>query len=166
MTSQDLSASLAQLFSELVDGPPAHEAYMLNGGDAGLLKSLDRLTAEAASRSSSPQSATIAAHTDHVCYGLELMLRWSDGEADPWSTADWSASWKRTSVTEAEWAALRARLEQISHRWLRALRTPRALSPLELNGVIASVAHLAYHLGAIRQIDRGARGPRDEDVAR
>jgi hypothetical protein len=34
------------------------------------------------------------------------------------------------------------------------------MSSLELNGVIASVAHLAYHLGAIRQIDRSTRGPK------
>jgi hypothetical protein len=27
--------------------------------------------------------------------------------------------------------------------------------------MMASVAHLAYHLGAIRQIDKSARGPRD-----
>jgi hypothetical protein len=29
-----------------------------------------------------------------------------------------------------------------------------------------SVAHVAYHLGAIRQIDRAARGPTAEDEAR
>ena len=40
------------------------------------------------------------------------------------------------------------------------LETPRELSPMELNGVIASVAHLAYHLGAIRQIDRSIQGPK------
>jgi hypothetical protein len=28
------------------------------------------------------------------------------------------------------------------------------------------VAHLAYHMGAIRQIDRAARGPSAEDEAR
>jgi hypothetical protein len=32
---------------------------------------------------------------------------------------------------------------------------------MELNGVVGSIAHLAYHLGAIRQIDRAARGPAD-----
>ena len=32
-----MHASLAQLFSELVDGPPSEGAYMLNSGDAGLL---------------------------------------------------------------------------------------------------------------------------------
>jgi hypothetical protein len=29
--------------------------------------------------------------------------------------------------------------------------------------VAGSVAHLAYHLGAIRQIDRATRGPTAED---
>lgn len=33
-----------------------------------------------------------------------------------------------------------------------------------LNGAIGSIAHLAYHLGAIRQIDRGTRGPSAEQA--
>jgi len=32
---------------------------------------------------------------------------------------------------------------------------------VELTGMIASIAHLAYHLGAIRQITRDARGPKE-----
>jgi hypothetical protein len=34
-----------------------------------------------------------------------------------------------------------------------------------LTGAIAIVAHLAYHLGAIRQIDRSIRGPSAEQAA-
>jgi hypothetical protein len=30
-----------------------------------------------------------------------------------------------------------------------------------LSGMVASTVHLAYHLGAIRQIDKQARGPRE-----
>ena len=152
--------SLALLFAELTDGPSPDAAYMLNAGDPGLLRSLDALSAEAASRQPAPGSASIAAHVDHLCYGLELMNRWGDGEADPWSSADWTASWRRTTVTEEEWAALRARLRTATERWHRALQTPREMSVVELNGVIASIAHLAYHLGAMRQIDRAMRGPR------
>jgi hypothetical protein len=33
------------------------------------------------------------------------------------------------------------------------------MSALEQNGVIGTIAHLAYHLGAIRQIDRSIAGP-------
>ncbi len=155
-----LHSSLALLFAELTDGAAADGAYMLNGGDPGLLRSLDRLSAEAASKPSAAGSASIAAHVDHVLYGLDLMNRWSDGEANPWSTADWSASWTRGTVNEREWDALRERLRQSTARWRTALETPREMSLLELNGVIGSIAHLAYHLGAIRQIDRSIQGPK------
>lgn len=160
MNAQTLSTSLAALFGELVDGPPADGAFMLNAGDAGLLASLDRLTAAAASVSVAG-GATIAAHADHVRYGLELLNRWHAGEANPWATADWSAAWRRTSVSDAEWAAVRSALADQARRWHAALKVPREMEPIALNGVIGSVAHLAYHLGAIRQIDPALRGPRE-----
>ena len=37
----------------------------------------------------------------------------------------------------------------------------REVARPELNGMIGSIAHLAYHLGAIRQIAAAARGPRE-----
>jgi hypothetical protein len=157
-----LHASLSLLFAELIDGPSPDAAYMLNKGDPGLLRSLDRLSAEAASRSSAGGGASIAAHVDHLCYGLGLMNRWHEGEADPWSSADWTTSWRRTRVTESEWAALRERLRETTRRWHQAMQTPREMSEGELNGVIASIAHLAYHLGAIRQIDQSTQGPKAE----
>jgi hypothetical protein len=158
-TSQMLHDSLALLFKELIDGPPTGGAYMLNPTDPGLLRSLDRLPAEAASAVSS-SGASIAAHIDHVRYGLELMNRWSAGVPDPWTGADWKASWQRTAVTGEQWSALRQELRRESERWRAALQAPREMSALELHGVIASIAHLAYHLGAIRQIDRSIQGPR------
>jgi hypothetical protein len=39
------------------------------------------------------------------------------------------------------------------------LGTARELNQIELNGMIGSIAHLAYHLGAIRQINVLLRGP-------
>lgn len=154
-----LARTLETLFRELVDGPPTEEAYMLNGGDRGLLRSLDALTAAAASRVPVGGGASIAAHVDHLRYGLSLMNRWSRGEADPFSTADWSASWRRLSVDDAAWATLRQALAEEAHAWQTTLATPRERTATELNGVVGSVAHLAYHLGAIRQIDRATRGP-------
>jgi hypothetical protein len=52
-----------------------------------------------------------------------------------------------------------AQLAATVRTWHQTLQVPRELSMLELNGVISRVAHLAYHLGAIRQIDRSIRGP-------
>jgi hypothetical protein len=161
MNTSEITGTLTTLFSELVEGAPETGAFMLNPGDAGLLRSLDRLSAEAASASSNG-GATIAAHVDHLRYGLSLMNRWAAGE-NPFADADWSQSWRTTSVSDAEWKALREGLDDEARRWLAALRTPRDVGDIELNGMLGSVAHLAYHLGAIRQIDRTARGPKAND---
>ena len=161
MNTSDLTNALGTLFSELVDGAPSKNSYMLNAGDAGLLASLDRLSASAASATSAG-GASIAAHVDHLRYGLSLMNRWSAGE-NPFRDADWSQSWKRATVDDAAWARLRGELRDETRRWLDVLRTPRDVSDVELTGMISSIAHLAYHVGAIRQIDRTARGPAAND---
>ena len=134
---------------------------MLNRGDAGLLRSLDKLSASEASRIPPGGGSSIAAHVDHLRYGLSLMNRWAHGE-NPFDTADWAASWRKTTVSEAEWQELRARLRAEAEEWLNALGQPRDVHRMELNGIIGSIAHLGYHLGAIRQIDRAARGPAEQ----
>ena len=133
---------------------------MLNAGDEGLLRSLDKLSAKAAS-APTPTGSSIAAHVDHLRYGLSLMNRWTAGE-NPFAGADWSTSWKKTMVSEDEWRTRRTELRTEATRWLEALGTPRDVREMELNGMIGSIAHLAYHLGAIRQINSVARGPAEE----
>jgi hypothetical protein len=153
------------LSSELLDGPTG-ECYILNMGDVGLLRSLDSLSATAASAIPASGGASIAAHVDHVLYGLHLLNRWVAGEENPWQDADWTASWTRTSVIDEEWQTLREQFRHETRLWRKALsRADNALQGLALNGAIASVAHLAYHLGAIRQIDRSIRGPSAEQAA-
>jgi DinB family protein len=164
MNTRDLSTTLTTLFGELLEGPSPDAAYMLNRGDVGLLGSLDRLSA--AQASAVPNGgASIAAHVAHLAYGLSLMNRWSAGE-NPFDTADWSASWRTATVSPVEWEQLKAAFVREARRWLEALQLPRDVTPPELNGLLGSIAHLAYHLGSIRQIDRSARGPAEPDLVR
>jgi hypothetical protein len=156
--TDDLANTLSTLFRELTAGAAESGAYMLNAGDEGLLASLDRLSAAAASALTATGSS-VAAHVDHLRYGLSLMNRWSTAGEDAFKDADWSVSWKKTTVTDDEWRTLRADLRVEADRWLTVLRWPREVHEIELNGMIGSIAHLAYHLGAIRQIDRTLRGP-------
>jgi hypothetical protein len=158
MDTTPIASSLTTLLSELADGPKSG-GFVLNRGDVGLLRSLAALSAADASRSENG-GATIAAHADHLRYGISLMNRWAAGE-NPWNGADWSESWRISTINDAEWADIRGRLGDEAHRWLSAVGTPREVNELELNGMIGSIAHLAYHLGAIRQIGREARGPRE-----
>ncbi|PYP50357.1 MAG: hypothetical protein DMD39_10465 [Gemmatimonadetes bacterium] len=157
MNTGDLGSTLPTLFAELVDGAPQSEAYLLNRGDTGLLRSLDKLSAIAASALTATGSS-IAAHVDHLRYGLSLMNRWAAGE-NPFDDADWTTSWRKTRVSAVQWKQLRDELANEAHRWLDYLKKQREIGQTDLNGVVASVAHLAYHVGAIRQIDLSARGP-------
>jgi hypothetical protein len=161
MQTNDLSPSLGTLFSELVIGANGGGgAFILNSGDIGLLRSLDKLSAADAS-SSVHGGATIAAHAQHVRYGLSLMNRWATEGGNPFADAKWDEAWKTSRVDDGEWTEIRGGLRDEAHRWLDALGTPRDVSNVELSGMIASIAHIAYHLGAIRQIASSARGPKE-----
>jgi hypothetical protein len=159
MPSQD---NIAHLFNELVNGASDQgNAFILNSGDAGLLQSLDTLSAADASRSANG-GATIAAHAQHVRYGLSLMNAWATQGGNPFANARWDEAWKVREVDDAAWTEIRRGLRHEAEHWLAALRQPRpATSDIALTGMIASVAHLAYHLGAIRQIGKETRGPKE-----
>ncbi len=166
MSTEPFAKVLPGIFRELAHGSPdpcAH-TFVLNQGDLGLFASLDRLSASAASATHGGPS--IAAHVDHLRYGLSLLNRWADGVPPPWPDMDWTVSWRRTVVSDVEWQALRDELRREANRWAEALSTPRELSDVEAGWLAGSVSHLAYHLGAIRQIDRASRGPTAEDEAR
>jgi hypothetical protein len=158
MITSDLNRSLPALLGELAFGATETAAFVLNPHDPGLLRSLETLSAEEAS-ADSHGGGTIAAHVDHMRFALSLMNRWAAGE-NPFPDADWAAAWKRTTVSEREWAALRDALRTEAERWHAALQEPREVAGIELDGVIGSVVHLAYHFGAIRQIDPRLRGPK------
>ena len=158
MNAAQLAESLKLLFAELVDGPPSGACFILNPKDPGLLRSLDLLSAAAASAPTKTGSS-VAAHVDHLRFGFELMNKWLAGDAHAFDGADFQASWRKTSVNDAQWKQLRLDLRDEAHRWLDTNSRPREMNATELSAVIGSVAHLAYHFGAIRQIDSAARGP-------
>jgi hypothetical protein len=164
MNTRDFAAPMVTLMTELVHGSPdvTRGTFMLNRGDRGLLHSLEKLSAAGASRSTNG-GASIAAHVDHLRYGLSLLNRWAAGEYRPWKDADWTQSWRVTTVDEAVWAKLLADLRREADAWLAALGTPRDVADAELTWMLGSIPHLAYHVGAIRQIDRDTRGPTAED---
>jgi hypothetical protein len=161
MHTTETSPALRRLFSELVDGTSGRGGgFVLNSGDVGLLQSLDTLSAAAASRSAN-DGATIAAHAQHLRYGLSLMNRWAAEGGNPFADAKWDEAWKMSAVDDATWQEIRNGLREEAHRWLATLGADREVGRVEFTGMVSSIAHLAYHLGAIRQIDKGARGPKE-----
>lgn len=161
MYTTDTSRALAALLKEIVEGiEPGGGGFVLNSGDVGLLRSLEKLSADEASRSTN-HGATIAAHAQHLRYGLSLMNRWAREGGNPFADATWDAAWKISAVSPGEWQEIRRGLRDEARAWHDVVHTPRDVSAVELTGLLASIVHLAYHLGAIRQIARETRGPRE-----
>ena len=167
MNTRDLTTVLPTLLSELVNGSPDPTVgtYMLNRGDQGLFRSLENVSAADASASSTG-GGSIAAHVDHLRFGLSLLNRWVAGEPAPWKGADWTASWKIGPIDDGQWSTLRDELRRETNLWIDTLATPREVGDREMSWIIGTVAHVAYHLGAIRQIDRATRGPTAEEERR
>ena len=157
----DASRALVRVFSELTGGTEASQpGVVLNTGDVGLLQSLEKLSSEDASQSSA-EGATIAAHAQHLRFGLSLMNQWAREGGDPFTGARWDEAWKISSVDEARWTEIRTGLRHESVQWREALASRPPTSTRDLHWMIGSIAHLAYHLGALRQIHRALRGPRE-----
>jgi hypothetical protein len=152
-TSDDVFLrALCKILSEIVDGPPGNEAYLLNPGDPGLLRQLETIDAHTASTRPMPGETTVASHVDHVHFGFTLMNRWAMGEENPWAGADWSASWQRSTVTNDQWRLLRDGLRREVEAWREHVSTRTSWNDMSAAGALSSAAHTAYHLGAIRQI--------------
>jgi len=151
-TQSTFHRALQTLLTELADGPPGQMCFVLNPGDQGLLRQLGSIDADIASTRPMPGQTTVAAHVDHVLYGFDLMNRWAGGEANPWATADWSASWKRGQVDEPHWRDLLKRLRSAIEQWKQAIAARSDWDDTAAAGALSSVVHLGYHLGAIRQI--------------
>ena len=75
MTKPDTFAALSTVLDELIGGAAPESGWVLNPHDSGLLNSLDKLSAQEASAIPASGGASIAAHADHLRYGLQLLNR-------------------------------------------------------------------------------------------
>ncbi|MFL5605615.1 MAG: hypothetical protein ACJ8AD_04145 [Gemmatimonadaceae bacterium] len=157
MTTTDsvFQRALSNMLGEIFGGPPGQEAYVLNPGDPGLLRQLDTIGASAASTPPTSGKPPIAAHVDHLHFGLAILNRWAAGEANPWAGADFNASWQRTTVTEEQWRTLREGLRHEADRWRKVVAARTSWDDISTAAALSTAAHTAYHLGAIRQILAG-----------
>jgi hypothetical protein len=132
---------------EAVEGPSGPSTYFIDKRpDAGLLGALGAIDAEQASQIWG--DTTIAAHAHHVAFAMADSAAIIEGSRTP---PDWKESWRVKTVDAAAWKELVARVGREYERLRRAIES-RAASSAEVFGeAVGSIAHVAYHLGAIRQ---------------
>ncbi len=158
LTMEAVRSAMATLMHEILDGSSAESAWILNQNDPGLVGSLARLSARDASTVPPGGSSSTAAHVEHLRFMLALLNAVEPGR-NPFANADWGVAWQKQEVSDEEWDRLRAEVAEEGTKWQERFADVLGTGQMSLTGVLASVAHLAYHLGAIRQITPGARGP-------
>jgi len=157
-TQASFHNAVVAILREVIEGPPKEASFVLNPGDQGLLGNLESIGADVASAKPTAGRTTIAQHVAHVLYGMELLNRWADGEENPWANADWEAAWKTGPLDDAQWRDLVGRLRTAAYKWIDFVqRKTDGWEQIAANGTVASAAHTAYHLGAIRQLMAAAR---------
>ncbi len=153
-TAAELASSINGVFlerlRELLEGEPKGKpTWVTTGGpEGGINGSIADLSAEQASRDIGGK--TIAAHVEHQRWALRLANDYFSGVTP---TSNWSASWTVTSVDEEAWDALRAALRSEGETLLSNVAARQDWTKTDtLDGAFATYGHLAYHLGAIRQL--------------
>lgn len=148
-----LQNSINRLLHELVDGPDVNQyGFLLNPGSPGLLDILRQLDVSEATAVIAPGCSSIAAQANHIRFVLEVLNR--KFAADP-PIADeaWEQSWSVVLSSSAEWQHLLDQLQSEVQRWgSRVLAMPQPHDEDVMTEIVASVAHMAYHFGSIRQL--------------
>lgn len=142
------------ILSEAFAGPadPRSTHFVNNAPDCGLFGTLDALTAGQASLAVDGGGATAAAQAEHVRFSLDVSIRWMRGERPE---VDWARSWDVREVDDDAWTVLRDQLRRTYDAFV-VMAHQQPMDAELLEGLVATVAHAAYHLGALRQIARHA----------
>ncbi|GGL82242.1 hypothetical protein GCM10010840_19970 [Deinococcus aerolatus] len=150
---------MLDILSEAVEGgPPGEGTAFLDGtaadgsGNHGLLATLDTLSA--AQASTPVHGTSIAGHARHSALHMEVVVRWErDGDRGPF---DWKGSFLPAEVDDRQWDELRVRLRAAYDALCAFARTQKEGEATgEATGSLTgAVAHVAYHLGAIRQMSK------------
>ena len=107
---------------------------------------------DAAQASQNVHGTSIAGQARHTALHMEVIVRWErDGDRGPF---DWKGSFHPAQVGEQEWAELQVRVRRASEELLAFARTQldQPVTGDTTGGLAGGVAHVAYHLGAVRQM--------------
>lgn len=119
-------------------------------GNHGLLATLGGLSAKQASQD--VHGSSIAGQARHAAFHMEVAVRWErDGDRGPF---DWKGSFLPLAVSVDEWQALKARVHEAYAELVLFAQSQKDKIPDGdiSGGLTGTVAHAAYHLGAIRQM--------------
>ncbi|MDQ3441486.1 MAG: DinB family protein [Planctomycetota bacterium] len=156
--------TLIDQFRETFEGEVTPGMCWITDGtpQSAVFGAIDALSPQQAMASPTAGAKSIAAHVAHLHFALALTARRLRGENPP---ADWSSSFSLADVSPNGWESLKRDLRVAYDAVLAILQENRGklvqdIPPINLVGLAATIAHNAYHLGAIRQIAQVVREQR------
>ena len=150
-----IHAALLELWDEMLgQAGPGSDHHVLDP-DAGWAATLAAVDAATASRPVAPGGTSIAGQTAHVARSLAYLEERLDGHEPD---VDWPASFLPAEVDTLEWDRRREGLFEVADRVGSRLRDDPSWPHHQLLRIMSHVVHLAYHLGAVRQMLRAVRG--------
>jgi hypothetical protein len=153
LTQEFLKQAIDLLRETFEGGLPGQGTQYLDHS-SGIRSTLDAVSAEQASRRLEGHPS-IAAHARHMAFHLRVTAEWIQGDH---SKRDWLKSFEPQTVNETEWGAVKADLEASRRQLVQVLESLSPERLAEEGAAMGAIAHLAYHLGAIRQILHRVRG--------
>jgi hypothetical protein len=147
--------SLGNLLAEAFGVSPAEHGFFLDSGSAGLLGTIEELSAQIASATLGAGEETIAAHCGHLLYVLELFDGYERGQPPK---PNWKASWSTSTVDEAAWDNLRSELRAGYERTARQLQAREEWPEPAVGAWMMLLGHASYHVGVIHKLRSAVRG--------
>ena len=146
--AEGIVKELLYMLQETVESPPGPGSAYLDQG-TGLYDTLAGLSLEQLFHTPAPGRPSIAQHVRHVSFHMNALIDWIGGQGQ---TRDWPASWVIAEPSQATWDALLTEL-RLEHGRLRQAIADHVSSSVDaFGGAVAAITHVAYHLGAIRQL--------------
>ncbi len=149
-----VNAALFELWDEILGQVrPGTDTHVLDPA-AGWAQTLAAVDAASASRPIAPGATSIAGQTAHAIRSLEYLEEVLSGD-DP--KVDWPSTFLPDEVDDDAWVRQRQRLVTVADRVAARLRANPEWQHERILRVMSHVVHLAYHLGAVRQMLRVVR---------
>jgi hypothetical protein len=147
INQEDFTKSLAILFKETFEGMVAPDENIFTDKESSFFSTIGKI--DAAKASAEKNQTTIAAHSEHARFYIELLDNYLNKN---FHVVDFNRSWNVKSVTEDEWDLLRENISKIYRKVCETFEANEEWTLDTITVAMGILAHTAYHLGAIRQI--------------
>lgn len=149
-TQNEFTDKLLTILQEAFEAKPDSWTYFTNPSpDSGYLRTIAALSVDEAQKSSGGSS--IASQIKHITFAIQTCVTQLENSEHIPDNDEWQQSWEVGPLDETAWIEMQNQLNDSFQR-LRELIVRKAFADAEsFASIIGVIAHVAYHLGTIKQ---------------